>query len=127
LRQLRIARITVEELKRRLDEGDAVAVIDLRHPLDFESDPETIPGAIYLPAEDLGARLADVPRDRDVILYCTCSDEITAAKEALRLRRHGIRRVRPLQGGLTAWREAGLATEQRAPVVPIDERMLNAA
>jgi membrane protein DedA with SNARE-associated domain/rhodanese-related sulfurtransferase len=127
LRQLRVARIGVGDLRARLEAGDAVAVIDLRHPLDFESDPYTIPGAVYIPAEKLRQHLRDIPRDRDVVLYCTCPDEITSAKEALRLRQRGIRRVRPLQGGLSAWRDAGYEVERRGPEVPIDERVLNAA
>jgi len=127
LRKLRVAKISVEELHRRIEEGDILAVIDLRHPLDFESDPYTIPTAIYIPAEELPRRHAEIARDRDVVLYCTCPDEITSAKEALRLRRRGIRRVRPLQGGFAAWRAAGLPVVLRGPVVPVENRMLNAA
>jgi rhodanese-related sulfurtransferase len=127
LRKLRVAKISVEELQRRLEAGDAIAVIDLRHPLDFETDPYTIPTATYIPAEELPVRHAEIPRDREVVLYCTCPDEITSAKEALRLRRRGIRRVRPLEGGLAAWRAAGLPVVLRGPVVPVDNRLLNAA
>jgi membrane protein DedA with SNARE-associated domain len=43
LRDLRVSRISVEELKRKLDEGEELAIVDLRHSLDFEADPETIP------------------------------------------------------------------------------------
>lgn len=118
LRQLRMARISVHELKRRLDTDAAPVVLDLRHPLDFGSDPCVIPGALYIPAEDLPERHAEIPRDREVVLYCTCPDEITSAKQALRLRRRGVRHVRPLQGGLSAWRDADLPTERREPVIP---------
>ncbi len=71
LRQLRIARITPEELKRRLDEGEAIMIVDLRHSLDFEAEPHTIPGALRLPPEELERRHHEIPRDRDVVLYCT--------------------------------------------------------
>jgi membrane protein DedA with SNARE-associated domain len=71
LHQLRIARITPEELKRRLDAREDVVVVDLRHSMDFEADPVTIPGAQHLNAEDLEAHSDLIPRDRDVILYCT--------------------------------------------------------
>jgi len=127
LRQLRIARISVDELHHRLEAGDEIAVIDLRHPLDFETDPYTIPTAIYIPAEDLATRHAEIPRDRDIVLYCTCPDEITSAKEALRLRQRGIRRVRPLQGGFSAWRAVGFPVVLKGPVIPVEDRMLNAA
>lgn len=127
LRRLRTAGISVDELRVRLESRDPVAVIDLRHPLDFEADPYTVPTAVYIPAEDLPARHQEIPRDREVVLYCTCPDEITSAKAALRLRRRGIRRVHPLKGGFSAWRAAGLPVERRGPVVPEDARVLNAA
>ncbi len=119
--------MTVEQLRDRLAAQDAIAVIDLRHPLDFETDPYTIPTALYIPAEELAERHAEIPRDRDIVLYCTCPDEVTSAKEALRLRRRGVKRVHPLRGGFAAWRAAGLPVERRGPVVPEEARMLNAA
>jgi membrane protein DedA with SNARE-associated domain len=71
IRTLRIARITPEELKQKLDGGENIVIVDLRHSLDFEAEPETIPGAIFLAPEQLEARHNEIPRDRDVILYCT--------------------------------------------------------
>jgi membrane protein DedA with SNARE-associated domain/rhodanese-related sulfurtransferase len=127
LRRLRVGAVTVDQLRERLASQEAIAVIDLRHPLDFETDPYTIPTALYIPAEALAERHAEIPRDRDVVLYCTCPDEVTSAKEALRLRRRGITRVRPLRGGFAAWRAAGLPVERRGPVLPDDARILNAA
>jgi rhodanese-related sulfurtransferase len=127
LRQLQVASISVEVLHKRLEAHEPVAVIDLRHPLDFEGDPYMIPTAIYIPAEELAAHDSEIPRDRDVVLYCTCPDAVTSAKEALRLRARGIRRVRPLQGGFSAWRAANLPVELRGPLVPIEQRTLNAA
>lgn len=127
LRQLRVARIPVEELHRRMEAGERLCVIDLRHPLDYESDPYVIPGAWYIPAEELAQRQSEIPRDREVVLYCTCPDEITSAQEAMRLRRFSIRNVRPLQGGLTAWRAAGYPLDLRGTIVPVEERILNVA
>lgn len=71
LHQLRIARITVEELKEKLDAGEEVAIVDLRHSLDFEAAPETIPGAMHIDAKELQENNDRLPRDREVILYCT--------------------------------------------------------
>jgi len=70
LHHLRIARITPEELKHKLDAGEAVMVLDVRHPLEFAAEPQTIPGALYLPLEDLDKGHQKIPRDRDVALYC---------------------------------------------------------
>lgn len=71
LRELRIARITPEELKGKIDSGENVVIVDLRHSLDFEAAPETIPGALHVDAKELEARNDLLPRDREVVLYCT--------------------------------------------------------
>ena len=71
LRELRIARITVEELKKKLDAGEDLTIVDLRHSLDFEAEPETIPGALHIDAKELQEKNDRLPRDREVILFCT--------------------------------------------------------
>jgi membrane protein DedA with SNARE-associated domain len=71
LHELRIARITVEELKEKLDSGEELVIVDLRHSMDFEADPETIPGAFRMDAQELELKNDRLPRDREVILYCT--------------------------------------------------------
>ena len=71
LRRLRIARIDPDELKGRLDAGEAVVIVDLRHPLDFETEPTIIPGALHLTTAELEARHREIPRDREIVLYCT--------------------------------------------------------
>jgi membrane protein DedA with SNARE-associated domain len=71
LRELRIGRITAEELKRKIDAGEELVIVDLRHSVDFEADPHTIPGAFRIDAKELEEKDDRLPRDRDVILYCT--------------------------------------------------------
>jgi membrane protein DedA with SNARE-associated domain len=71
LRELRIARITPEELKGKLDASEEMVIVDLRHSMDFEADPETIPGAFRMDAKELEEKNDRLPRDREVILYCT--------------------------------------------------------
>jgi len=71
LRELRIARITVEELKQKLDAGEELAIVDLRHSVEFEAEPDTIPGALHLDAAELADENGLLPRDREVVLYCT--------------------------------------------------------
>ena len=71
LRRIRIARITPEELKAMLDGGEDVMVVDVRHRVEFESEPTIIPGALHLMIEELEARQQEVLRDRDIVLYCT--------------------------------------------------------
>ena len=111
LKALRVARISATELKQLMDEGHQSVVVDLRGALDHIADPYTIPGALRISAEQLEERHQDIPRDRDVILFCACPNEATAARMALVLRRKGITRVRPLAGGIDAWRELAYPLE----------------
>jgi len=115
VRDLRVARITPEELHSQMEAGDRVTVIDLRSPL---ADTK-VRGALQMAPEELERRHGEIPRDRDVILYCNCPNEATAASLALRLRQRGIVRVRPLLGGLEAWQERGYPVESvQATVAP---------
>lgn len=107
LRKLRIARITPEELKEKIDAGEDVIIVDLRHALDFEAQPETIPGALHMDAADLEEAYDIIPRDREIVLFCACPNEVTAARLALQLRSKGITRIRPLAEGYEGWRSRG--------------------
>jgi membrane protein DedA with SNARE-associated domain len=71
IRDLRIARITPEELKQKVDAGEDIVVVDLRNSLEFEADGLKLPGALKMSPEELDARHQEIPRDRDIILYCT--------------------------------------------------------
>jgi hypothetical protein len=71
IRDLRVARITPEELMKMITEGDAIAVVDLRHELEVEADKVKLPGAIWMTFEEIETRHEEIPRDRDVILYCS--------------------------------------------------------
>jgi len=120
LRHLRMAKISVDELKQRLDAGEAISVVDVRHPLSLELDPETIPGSINFTLEEIEHRHHEIPRDRDIVLYCTCPNEVSSARTAFLLKKKGIHRVRPLEGGLDAWRERKFPVERRGKTESID-------
>lgn len=107
LKQLAEARLEPEELKRQLDAGEAVFIVDLRHPLELLPDPFTLPGALHFSPEALEARHSEIPRDREIVLFCTCPSEATAAKTAMALHKLGIERVRPLRGGFDEWKRLG--------------------
>jgi membrane protein DedA with SNARE-associated domain len=70
-RELWMARVTPEELKSKIDAGEPPAIVDLRHPLDFLAYPQVIPGAIRMAPKDIEQRHSVIPRDREIILYCT--------------------------------------------------------
>lgn len=69
--QLDTERISVEELNDKMQRGEDIALVDLRHPLDYLPDPRTIPGALRMKPEDVEERQLEIPRDREVVLYCT--------------------------------------------------------
>jgi len=110
LKTLAIERITPEELRSRMDSDEKVIVLDLRNPLDVKMERFRIPGAFHAVPELLGEN-GDVPRDQEIVLYCTCPNEATSARVAKQLRQLGITRVRPLAGGFDAWRERGFPIE----------------
>jgi membrane protein DedA with SNARE-associated domain/rhodanese-related sulfurtransferase len=113
LHKLRIARISPEELRQRMDAGEDILVVDLRHALEFEADRETIPGAVHMDAEGLEEAFEVIPRDREIVMFCSCPNEATAAQMAIRLRELGIMRIRPLAGGLGGWRGRGFPTQKQ--------------
>jgi membrane protein DedA with SNARE-associated domain len=69
LKKLEVARITPEELRGRMDAGESLYVVDLRTTLDNDWPP--IPGAIRLSIENLTSTASQIPRDQEIILYCT--------------------------------------------------------
>ena len=71
LHRLNVTRITPEEVKEKLDSGEDIWIVDLRDALDFEIDPHTIPGALRLSVEELELKQHQIPRDREIVLFCT--------------------------------------------------------
>ncbi len=115
IRSLRVSRMTVQELKAAIDHGDRPFVVDLRHRLEFLVNPRTVSTAVRISPDELSLRHAEIPRDREVVLYCTCPSEATSAKVAMDLKQIGITRVRPLMGGLQAWENQGYPMDEFYP------------
>jgi rhodanese-related sulfurtransferase len=108
---LRMARISVEELYRLIGAGQAPLIVDVRSPTALTVDPRRIPGALHVPLLEVEQHLRDFPRDREIVAYCTCPNEASAAQVAKLLMNSGFRKVRPLYGGLDAWIAAGYAVD----------------
>lgn len=108
---LRMARISVDELHRRIDAGETPLVVDVRSHTARSLEPRHIPGALHLPMHGFEGHIRELPRDREIILYCSCPNEASAAQVAKLLMNSGFSRVRPLLGGLDAWIEAGHPVE----------------
>jgi membrane protein DedA with SNARE-associated domain/rhodanese-related sulfurtransferase len=112
LHELRMARITVDELRQKLVAGETPLILDLRPSAALEQDPALIQGAIHLTMDEIEKRMSELPRDRDIVVYCACPNEESSARLALQLQRKGFTRIRPLLGGIEAWRE------QNYPLAP---------
>jgi membrane protein DedA with SNARE-associated domain/rhodanese-related sulfurtransferase len=110
-KELRMARISVGDLNALMKAGEQPIVVDVRSPTARTLEPRWIPGAIHVPVDDVSRHLAELPRDREIVVYCTCPSEASAARVAKLLINHGFKEVRPLYGGLDAWIEAGYAVD----------------
>lgn len=71
LRSLRAARISQEALKEHLESGEPIVIVDLRSDLDARAVPWIIPGSLRMAPEELEGRHREIPRDRDIVLYCS--------------------------------------------------------
>jgi membrane protein DedA with SNARE-associated domain/rhodanese-related sulfurtransferase len=111
LKELQVSRITPEELKAKMDAREKIMVFDIRNRLDRRTDPVRIPGAFHILPEHIDFQPEDLSPDQEIIVYCTCPNEATSARVAVKLQRMGLKHARPLQGGLDAWREKDLPVE----------------
>jgi membrane protein DedA with SNARE-associated domain/rhodanese-related sulfurtransferase len=108
---LRMARITVDELQTLIQTGAKPTIIDARSPGARTRDGRRIPGAVLVDTAELEKGVPELPTDRDIVVYCTCPNEASAARIAKSLMTKGFTRVRPLLGGFDAWVEAGFSVD----------------
>jgi membrane protein DedA with SNARE-associated domain/rhodanese-related sulfurtransferase len=106
LRALDVERIDVEALHQLMLQEKAPMVIDVRSAIGTQADGRRIPGAVVIELHAMAAYAPALPRDREVVLYCDCPNEVSAARAAGLLVQAGLR-ARALKGGLDAWIEAG--------------------
>jgi membrane protein DedA with SNARE-associated domain/rhodanese-related sulfurtransferase len=113
IRTLRMARVRVDELADMLARGEHPLVVDVRSAASRSEG--RIPGAVWIDASTFEESLrTSGVQDRlgdEVIVYCACPNEASAASVAKQLMRAGFRRVRPLAGGIEAWVEHGYSVE----------------
>jgi membrane protein DedA with SNARE-associated domain/rhodanese-related sulfurtransferase len=122
---LDMARISVADLHAQLSGGASPVIVDVRSPSVQGLELRRIPGALHVPLHDVELHMGELPRDSEIVLYCNCPNEASAAQAARVLLNHGFHRVRPLHGGLDAWIAAGYAVEEIAAgglAVPAAER-----
>jgi membrane protein DedA with SNARE-associated domain/rhodanese-related sulfurtransferase len=106
IRQLRMARISVEELAGLIDTGQSPVIFDVRSA-EARQREGVIPNSIGARADEISLAAAHYARDAEIIVYCSCPNEASAAVAARHLRRAGFKRIRPLLGGIEAWAKTG--------------------
>ncbi|HEX9173744.1 MAG TPA: rhodanese-like domain-containing protein [Telluria sp.] len=105
-RMLAIPRIGIAELRALIDGGHDPVLVDARSLAAQQLQP-AIPGALLYAEGGPASLVAKLDKDRHIVVYCSCPDDVTAASVAKQLLAHGFHRTRPLQGGLDAWVDAG--------------------
>jgi membrane protein DedA with SNARE-associated domain/rhodanese-related sulfurtransferase len=112
LRSIRMARITPDELHQAMQSGQAPMIVDARSKAALDALPFTLQGAHLLALDEIDEEHPQVSLEREIIVYCSCPNEVSSARVALKLKRLGAERVRPLAGGIEKWHALHL------PVVP---------
>lgn len=107
--------ITPEALHSLLASNQDVLLFDVRHPLDLLGDSLIIAGAKWLAPREVLENPSLIPRDKEVIVYCTCPSAKTSRAILHRALGMGFFRIKFLSGGLKRWRSSGF------PVEPYDK------
>jgi rhodanese-related sulfurtransferase len=112
--------ITVDDLHSLLNSHQGTLLFDVRQPLDLLANPEIIPGSQRLTPADVLKKPSLIPREKDVIVYCTCPGEKTSRAILHRALGLHINRIRFLMGGLAAWKAKGYPVEPYREVFSLD-------
>jgi sulfur-carrier protein adenylyltransferase/sulfurtransferase len=91
--------VTVEELKAKIDKGEALAIIDVREPREW--DICRIEGATLIPLGELPQRIEELDREREMVVLCKMGGR--SAQAVAFLRHQGFEHVHNLDGGILAW------------------------
>jgi membrane protein DedA with SNARE-associated domain/rhodanese-related sulfurtransferase len=102
LKSLGVARISIEELKALIDGGHDPVIIDARS-ITAQQIERAIPGALIYNEHAPDQLMATLDKNRHIVIYCSCPNDVTAAQVAKEFLANGFRRARPLKGGLDAW------------------------
>lgn len=106
-------RVTIDEIKTRLERGEQFTFLDTRNDQAWSEAQTKVTGAIRVPAGEVEQHLSEISHERTVITYCTCPHEASSAKVAQELSARGYKNVHPLFIGFEAWEKAGLPVEPK--------------
>ena len=97
-----VERISMAEFLSLIEQGHAPLVIDARSSMAQQLEA-SIPGAVMFDTGDATGFMVGLDKDRHIVVYCSCPNDVTAAQVAHQFLANGFHRARPLQGGLDAW------------------------
>ena len=103
--------LSAEQLESLMASGQKVHLFDVRQALDLLAYPELIPGAQRIPPQEVLTTPSLLPRDEDIIVYCTCPGDKTSRSVLSRALALGFTRIKFLTGGLAAWKGKGYPVE----------------
>jgi rhodanese-related sulfurtransferase len=108
---LELHSISAEELRSLLESKQELLLFDVRQPLDLLAYPEIIPSAQRIPPDEVLQRPSLIPKERDVVVYCTCPSDKTSRAVLRRALDLQFSRIKFLRGGLEAWKMNGYPVE----------------
>lgn len=106
-------RITIQQLKQKIDAKADLIILDVRGTPDYRASLVKIQGAMRIPPAELEERLNELPKDKEIITYCSCANESTSGQAAQTLLNHGFKNVKALIGGFDAWEAAAYPVEPK--------------
>lgn len=101
--------IDVQTLKRRLDAGEPLILLDVRTPEEYTQDGH-VAGSILIPVQELGGRLSELPKDQPIVCICRSGNRSQTA--CALLAEQGYTGLSNVQGGMRAWTAAGYPVER---------------
>ena len=124
-RELERYSITPEALHALLASNQEVLVIDARLPLDLLGDSVIIPGALRLAPQEVRENPSLLPKEKDLVVYCTCPSDETSRSVLHRALAMGFLRIKILKGGLQSWRAKGFPVEPYTKPFHLDSGKTN--
>ena len=111
-------RITIEELKAKVNAKSQVVILDVRSKDDWNASTTKIKGAIRVLPEEVEKKMLDWKKTQEIVAYCSCSDDSTSLRVTQTLKKAGFQNVKALWGGWHAWEQESFPTELKEAVKP---------
>jgi membrane protein DedA with SNARE-associated domain/rhodanese-related sulfurtransferase len=102
--------INPEELRRMMEEGRDLLVLDIRDEYEARANPRTIANSRWIPYPTLLKRIGELPPDKPIVVFCDCPQDHAASTVMRALKKAGLAQARPLLNGLKGWIERGFET-----------------